>query len=176
MTILYDKANPYGKLNIDELENFEKLIKYRLPEDYRHYLLNFNGAEPINTVCHISDVEGETSLHNMFGIHNGPEYTKLELEFGDKNSTKKTGFLAFADDTFGNYFCLCLLAKKHGEVYFYDHERSNAKKIKTLVKIAESFNNFMTSLLSDKEYELNLAETDPEFYARLQHARANPQI
>ncbi|WLP94606.1 SMI1/KNR4 family protein [Psychrobacter sp. M13] len=176
MTALYKTANPYGKLSIDELEKFEKVIKYRLPEDYRHYLLNFNGAEPINTVCHISDAEGRTSVHNMLGIHDGPEYARLEPEFGDRNSTKKTGLLAFAYDEGGNYFCLCLLPKKYGEVYFYDHERSHAKKIKTLVKITNSFNEFIAPLISEEAHELILAETDPVFYARLQHARANPQI
>lgn len=176
MTVLYKTANPFGELSISELEKFEQLINYRLPDDYRHYLLNFNGAEPINTVCHVSDLEGATNLHTMLGIHNGPEYAKLELEFGDRNSTKKTGFLAFADDTFGNYFCLNLQRKKYGEVYFYNHESSHASKIKTLSKVADSFESFIESLISEEEYELSLSETDPEFYARLQHARANPQL
>lgn len=51
----YQKANPYGELSIKTLEDFEQIIQYRLPEYYRKYLLDFKGAEPINTVCNISE-------------------------------------------------------------------------------------------------------------------------
>ncbi len=176
METKYQKANPYGKLSIKTLEDFEQIIQYRLPEDYRKYLLNFNGAEPTNTVCSISDAEGETRIHGVLGIHDGPEYCRLESNFGDDNSTKKTGLLAFSDDAFGNYFCISLLPKHYGEVYFYDHESSYADDIDTLIKIADSFDCFIESLISEEEYENSLANTDPEFYARLQHAKNNPQI
>jgi hypothetical protein len=176
MPALYKTANPFGHLSSSELKNFEKLIGYRLPEDYRCYLLNFNGTEPVNTVFHISKAEGETSIHNMLGIHNGPEFAKLEPSFGDRNITRKVGLLAFADDTFGNYFCLNLQCKKYGEVYFYDHEASYANKIKTLIKVADGFDNFIESLISEEEYDRYLAETDPDFYARLQYLRNNPQF
>jgi len=176
MEIKYQKANPYGELSIKTLEDFEQIIQYRLPEDYRKYLLDFNGAEPINTVCSISDAEGETRIHSMLGIHDGPEYCRLESNFGDDNSTRKTGLLTFSDDTFGNYFCIYLLPKHYGGVYFYDHESSYADDIDTLIRIADSFDCFIESLTSEEEYENSLADTDPEFYARLQHARNNPQI
>ena len=47
METKYQEANPYGELSIKTLEGFEQVIQYRLPEDYRKYLINFNGAEPI---------------------------------------------------------------------------------------------------------------------------------
>ncbi len=172
----YQIANPFGEMSIKALENFEQEIQYRLPEDYRHYLLSFNGAEPINTVCNISDDEGTTRVHGMLGIHNGSEHLQLESNFGDNNSTKKTGLLAFAYDQAGNDFCICLLPKHYGEVYFYDHESSCADDIDTLIKLADSFDCFIKSLISEEEYESSLADTDSEFFARLQDARNNPQI
>lgn len=69
-----------------------------------------------------------------------------------------------------------MLPKHYGEVYFYDHESSYADDIDTLIKIADSFDCFIESLISEEEYENSLANTDPEFYARLQHAKNNPQI
>lgn len=176
METKYTTANPFGELGTKALEDFEQIIQYRLPEDYRKYLLDFNGAEPINTICSISDDEGETRIHGMLGIHDGPEYCRIESNFGDNNSTRKTGLLAFAYDQGGNDFCICLLPKHYGEVYFYDHESSYADDIVTLIKIADSFDCFIESLTSEEEYENSLADTDPEFYARLQHAKNNPQI
>ncbi len=48
METKYTTANPFGELGTKALEDFEQIIQYRLPEDYRKYLLDFNGAEPIN--------------------------------------------------------------------------------------------------------------------------------
>ncbi|GAF61086.1 MULTISPECIES: SMI1/KNR4 family protein [unclassified Psychrobacter] len=181
METKYTAANPFGELSTKVLKDFEQTIQYRLPEDYRKYLLNFNGAEPINTICNISEDEGITIIHGMLGIHDGPEYVQLESNFGDDNSTRKTGLLAFAYDEGGNNFCICLLPKQYGKVYFYDHESSYADDINTLIKIADSFDCFIESLTSREEYENSLEDTDPEFYARLQYARLqyaknNPQI
>lgn len=176
MTKLYESENIFGKLSTDDLEKFEEKINYKLPVSYRDYLLNFNGSKPLNTICHISETEGDTTLHTMFGIHDGPEFARLESSFGDSNSTKKTGLLAFADDTFGNYFCIHLLPKYYGEVYFYDHEASYANKVKTLIKVADNFDDFINMLISESEHDKRLAESDPEFYARLQYAKNNPQI
>ena len=173
METKYTTANPFGELSTKALEDFEQIIQYRLPEDYRKYLLSFNGAEPINTVCSISDDEGETSIH---GMHDCPKYCRIESNFGDDNSTKKTGLLAFAYEQGGNDFCICLQPKLYGEIYFYDHESSYVDDIDTLIKIADSFDCFIESLTSKEEYENSLADTDPEFYARLQHAKNNPQI
>ena len=175
MKILYEAPNPFGKLNLDELEKFEQIINYRLPEDYRNYLLNFNGAKPINTVCNISDTEGETSLHDMLGIHDGPYFAKLEPVFGDNNITRENGLIAFANDQGGNYFCICLRPEHYGEIYFYDHEVSYDNKIENLVKLENSFIKFIECLVSKEEYERNLAETHPEFYKRLQSISIDPQ-
>lgn len=176
MTNLYELDNVFGKLSIDDLNKFEEKINYRLPVSYRNYLLNFNGSKPLNTICHVSETEGNTTLHTMFGIHNGPESARLEPSFGDSNSIKTTGLLAFADDTFGNYFCIHLSNKYYGKVYFYDHESSCANKVKTLTKVADDFDDFINMLVSESDYDRRLAETDPEFYKRLQYAKNNPQL
>lgn len=172
----YKTANPFGKLDLKDLETFEKIINYRLPNDYRSYLLEFNGAEPINPYCTISNEEGEAKIHGMLGIHNGPEYVKLEPSFGDNNNTKNTGMLGFAYDEGGNYFCLCLKPDNYGEVYFYDHESSEANKIDTLVKVTDSFDKFIASLFSEEEFMRRLAENYPEIYERLMRISNDPSI
>lgn len=91
-------------------------------------------------------------------------------------SRKISGLLAIAYYQGGNDFCICLLPKQYGEVYFYDHESSYADDIDTLIKIADSFDYFIEPLTSKEEYENNLADTHPEFYAKLQDAKNNPQI
>ncbi|STZ08726.1 Uncharacterised protein [Moraxella caprae] len=63
-----------------------------MPEDYKEYLLNFNGAKPINKICRLNN--DETSIHHMYGLHN-IQHCLINV---------KDGKLFFADDSFGSEF------------------------------------------------------------------------
>ena len=99
----FENPNPSDKCDIIEVENFEKEFSIKIPEDYRNYLCNFNGAKPINTICSLGE-NGETTVHHMYGLHSNKTY-RLRIE---------KGMLVFADDTFGNKFAINVI---NGENY-----------------------------------------------------------
>lgn len=157
---MFHEPNPFGSCNMVQIEYFERKFSIKIPEDYKDYLINFNGAKPINTICALNDND-ETSIHHMYGLHN-IEYCSINV---------KDGKLFFADDSFGNYFSINLNKVEHyGFIYFINHETGEP----TL--ICQSFNKFITSLIAKDVYMENLKKEHPDIYARIQAFRANPQI
>ncbi|OBX82486.1 SMI1/KNR4 family protein [Moraxella nonliquefaciens] len=156
---MFHKPNPFGSCNMDKIESFERKFSIKIPEDYKEYLLNFNGAKPINKICRLNN--DETSIHHMYGLHN-IEYCSIDV---------KNRELFFADDSFGNLFFIDLTQKEeYGFVYFMDHETGKTTFIN------QSFNKFITSLIGEDVYMKNLKQEYPDIYARIQEFKANPQI
>ena len=78
-----EDSNKYGKLDDIKLFKFEKLINSRLPDDYRQFLIAHNGGKPSPSDFMISEEEGENSIHEFYGIHDGPDYASLEKSYRD---------------------------------------------------------------------------------------------
>lgn len=166
-SIFFEKPNPFGECNITQIEKFEKKFLIRIPEDYRNYLCNFNGAKPINTICSFNSNDG-TTVHHMYGLHSHEEY-RLRIE---------KDMLIFADDTFGNKFAINVTTgENYGSIYFIDTELIDTNfDSESVTKINKSFDDFISSLISEDMYMNNLREDNPEIYARIQELKNNPQI
>lgn len=158
---MFHRPNPFGSCDMDQIESFERKFAIKIPEDYKEYLLNFNGAKPINNICPLNDNDGETSIHHMYGLHN-IEYCSINV---------KNRELFFADDSFGNHFFIDLKqTEQYGCIYFVDHETGKT----TLIN--QSFDKFIASLIGEDDYMKNLKQEHPDIYARIQELKANPQI
>lgn len=163
----FEKPNPFGECNITQIETFEKKFSIRIPEDYREYLCNFNGAKPINTICSLGE-NGETTVHHMYGLHNNETY-RLKME---------KGMLVFADDSFGNKFTINVTNEEdYGFIYFIDSELTGTNfDSESAIKINKSFNEFISFLISEDTYIHNLIKENHEIYERIQNLKKNPQI
>ncbi len=73
MAVKIIHPNEYGSLKPEHLVLFEKKINARLPEDFRDYLLKYNGGKPVPNYYNLPSDKGEAShLHHFYGLHNGP--------------------------------------------------------------------------------------------------------
>lgn len=151
------EENPHGALDLATLVEFERKVGVSLPDSYREYLLAFNGGKYEKDVITISEAEGETRVHHMYGLHDGPRYAQL------RNARRIAGnlFLAICDDSFGNQFLLRLTGADAGAVYFLDHE---ARPEEGLMALAPGFNEFVARMKSDEDSMREFAERDPEGY------------
>lgn len=164
---IFEKPNPFGRCNKLQIDKFEKKSLIKIPEDYKDYLLKFNGSNPVNTICSLNDNDG-TTVHHMYGLHNCKEF-KIKLE---KN------MLIFADDSFGNKFAINIDdGENYGCIYFIDEELIDTEYAsESIMMINKSFTEFISSLISDDVYSNNLEKENPEIYARIQEFKKNPQI
>jgi len=139
-------SNKYGATSERQISEFEKLIKIRLPGQYRSYLLSHNGAVPNKTTYDFDDTS--SNIHCMYGLNGGPEYQELTSCLHVFEGRIANGYVAIGSDGLGNQICIGLRGNARGGIYFWDHEKEHSVvfKRRNLTKISDSFNEFISSL------------------------------
>ena len=131
-------------LDDERLVTLENMLGVTLPQDYRDYLLEYNGRGFEKNTFEV--FEGEYSIvHHVYRISNDNDYFDLINSYKrGKNIDHEKGrkFLIIADDNVGNYIILSLAADSFGEIYFYDNDTISTK----CTKLAQSFSEFCSSL------------------------------
>jgi hypothetical protein len=115
----------------------EVMIGTRLPDDYRELLVTTNGGEPNPSGF------AQSRVHWFFAV------IEVQRRRSIMGARIPGDLLAIATDPFGNLICLGLDGSRHGQVYFWDHEREGEgaeEDRRDLELTAESFDAFMRSL------------------------------
>ena len=127
--------NSEQKLTIQELSEFEKEFKLKLPESYKKIMLENNGGSPEKEYFQ----GGSVYLDNI-------KYGKYPLEKSIKilNDVLPKGFFPFAD-YIGQSLCIDLNEDGYGKIYFFDETGE-------IELVANSFDEFMEELSDDNDY------------------------
>jgi hypothetical protein len=153
-------ANRYGPLTEERLGQLETRLKGRLPEDYRTFLLRYNGGRPTLSrfTFAVEGEEQESILEWLYAVHDQPyeepedwdpdsgelpPYFAQPLEevWAELRSEKpKAGVLPIGRDPGGNLVCLGYAGKRAGQVWLYDHETES------FVPLAGNFSDFLNGL------------------------------
>lgn len=140
------ESNRFGKLNEEQLSEFENQLQVTLPKDYRSFLLNHNGGCPVPD----TNKTPETDVRQILGLHNGESWASLQDHIDDYKGRIPSDTLPIAYDSLGNLFLLSLRKDTHGEVWFWDHEleaANNASEyFQNITKSANSFREFIENL------------------------------
>lgn len=137
-------SNEFGRLRQEKLEKFEKKLGTPLPEEYREYLLEHNGGSPTRIAIVLEgEKEPFTVVNQLFGIHEGPQYNRLDNTYEQLKQVLPADLLAIGDDPGGNILGIRIEGKEKGSIFFWNHENC-----KTL-KLAESFKSFLENLERD---------------------------
>jgi hypothetical protein len=140
-------SNEFGSIVLDRLTNFEETIGSILPEIYREFIIEHNGGIPDKRDFTISKSEGESGLHVVFGLHNGPEDARLDSQFNFNKKRLPKEVIPWASDPMGNYLCIGLTGEYRDSVLFWDHEQQTQDPaLHDLICINRSFSNFMDML------------------------------
>jgi hypothetical protein len=113
----------------------------QLPDDYRAFLLEFNGGTPTPNAFVIGG-QGESTLSVFFGLVEGDVYDLWSNALAAFEDMERT-MLAIGTDAGGNHLFLSLDGEKRGQVSFRDHERDAAHGV---FPIAASFTAFLDHL------------------------------
>lgn len=140
-------ANPFGALSQNRLEEFEKQIQSRLPQDYRDFLLQYNGGQPAPSFFWIVPEEDGSEVERFYGIHD-QTWHSLETYVGEQRYGIPSSLLPIADDGTSNFVCIDISTDHYGEVYFIDHELHEFDPGSTegITKLANAFSEFLRLL------------------------------
>ena len=133
-----------SKFDITNIENkvsgFEIHNNVRLPEQYRKFLLKYNGGDTPDTTFKMKARRKEDVM-TFYGLGVGVIKLDRHPYFIE---LMKNGFLSIAEDCFGNEYFIGVAKTNYGKIYFYDHERQS-------VELARNdFNSFVKSCKSEK--------------------------
>jgi len=152
-----DPEPPISESDIDVLEN---LMGYKLPSDYRQFLLDVNGGSPDGNWCfEFAEDRENYSNPNMGIIHyfcshsSKSSHSDLQLNWQGQIAMGFLGYVPIAFDPGGSGVVMSLRPDDYGCVYYADRNEysEEGKKITQIRrKSANSFTEFMESLeLSD---------------------------
>jgi hypothetical protein len=101
-----------------EIDAFEARIGWKLPADYRKFMLASNGGRPGPHVIR-EDRVGELRIARFFSI-GGAASSDLETEYRTMRERWPSWFIHIAVDTWGNRFCMALGEVGYGHIYLWD--------------------------------------------------------
>ena len=120
-----------------DVMHFEMGLAAVLPDDYRAFLLRFNGGSPEPSGFR----GGAEVLSGFFGFCQ--KHHCLLCNYYVHRQILPQGVIPIGDDPAGNLICLSVSKQTIGRVYFWDHEVGDASGLSDL---AESFTAFLESL------------------------------
>ncbi len=153
---------PNGKTDVVTINKFEEIIGKTLPDDYRNFLLTFNGGKPESNEFEIPDERNAAGVNLFYGILG-------KLEWGDLLFQRKAlldriphDVLPIGEASMGNAVCVSLQAATFGKVFFWDHEAEAGEgeiaTFSNLHLVGDSFEDFFAKL---KQFDINQVRLKP---------------
>jgi len=124
-----------------DVTHFEMAIAARLPDDYRDFLLRYNGGYPSPNGFR----GGEEVLNHFFGLWQ--KHADLNYELLAHRGFIPEGMIPIASDPFGNAILLEVTRPNRGRIWFWDHERSG-EPAQAVSLLADTFTKFVESLVA----------------------------
>ena len=120
-----------------------------LPDQYRRFLLDFNGGTPTPDTVDIKDLPGASAdVQIFFGIGRSVESSDLEWNLATLAERLEEGLLPIASDSGGSVFCLSLQGRGRGAVLYCDLQSvfANFGANPKLYPVASEFEAFLKNL------------------------------
>lgn len=121
-------SKPYGRIvdskhpSIDEsvIDAYESRTGINLPDEYRKFLLLYNGGIPTPQHADIPKTKHSVLVDYLYGIL--PKRSRCDLEYEAERMSEHlpTGFIVIGHDPGGNAYLLATKGKERGRVYFWD--------------------------------------------------------
>jgi len=144
----FEDSNRHGILRPEVLANYIQANKINLPEDYQQYLLAHNGGIPKPKDFLISEKEGGSGIHVMYGLNNGSNWQSLKENRLTFQRRMPSSVTPIGCDDFGNQIVICCNGKHRESVWFWDHEQEASwyRRWSNIIQIAGSWTEFLDTL------------------------------
>ncbi|MFJ1408518.1 SMI1/KNR4 family protein [Capnocytophaga canimorsus] len=132
------------KLTLADMDDFERKIGLKLPQDFKEHYLKFNGGYP--------SFEYVKGLRNIFTINgfDSIKYGVLPIEklIDDfrESGVDFNNKIPFANDNGDNIFLISLDDSDYGKIYIIEAE---FLEYKNYILVSESFTDFLNSFFNE---------------------------
>jgi len=109
----------YKPLSESDIDKIEKKYKTRLSEDFKTLVGEF-GVSRFSGMMSIKSGNNEYPLSVILGGGKGSYSISEYIEVYEDRLPE--GLLSFAEDEFGNLFCIGLSKMTNGKIYYWHHE------------------------------------------------------
>ncbi|MBC2163881.1 SMI1/KNR4 family protein [Listeria booriae] len=128
------------------IEDFEQRYNLKLAEDYKKFLLDFNGGYADPNVFKISEEQGESALNTLYGLGIDDEYDELGSVYESLDGIIPSDFISIADDSGGNQICLGVDDDYFGKVFVWIHDMEIEEDMDNMFLLADDFKLFLDEL------------------------------
>jgi ankyrin repeat protein len=138
------------KITIKDLDKFERKNKITFPEDYKKFLLKFNGGypEPNFYLCGEGFGINTKFKEQKEEVVQIVDFTGLDGSFLASDIVPKNIF-TIGEDNAGNYFCISVAGDDKGNIYFCNHGDCDEGPYSNLYLLANRFDDFLNGLQED---------------------------
>jgi hypothetical protein len=165
---------PNEKVALKAIEAFEANIAKKLPNDYKMFLLEFNGGEPESNEFSVPKAKTGSSVRMFYGLIDKHKEGDLFHEHKIMFDRVPANFLPIGGDSCGNCICLSLHSDTFGQVFFWDHEleadEGEPATFSNLFRIGNSFTEFFENL---KQFDVSQVKLKP---GQVKKAWINPDF
>lgn len=127
----------------DDLSNYENTHGISFPQEYRNFLLKYNGGETPKTNFRLSGVSSDlASFYELWDDGKGMELHEIEFLVP---AFLKDYMFPIASNAFGDNIFICVGGQEYGKIFFCYHDRS-----KRYIKLADNFLAFIQKCKSKK--------------------------
>jgi hypothetical protein len=139
------------KLTDADLEEVENLLGISFTSDFKNHYIKYNGGYPVTSFFLWPD-GAKTRINHFFSIkYKG--FSQLEDAYDNLFITEQilpVGFLPFASDDGGDFFCISTLPDSYNQVFFCDMHHYDPEVIEEYItQIAKSFKDFIENLVDE---------------------------
>ena len=127
-----------------EIEAFEQKHRFTFPDQYRSFLLKYNGGYTPKTSFKVG--RNESDIRGLIGLGAAEKYYNYAYHetFISMDEHLANGFLPIAENSFGDSVLLGLAPHNEGKIYFYYHDRP-----KKYIELAKDFMTFVKKCKSE---------------------------
>lgn len=135
----------YGKLNEEDLIKFQNEINFELPDDYKNFLINFNGGVPEErySTFMVDSINQEIGLQVLYGLN---LEDGLDLrEWYDEYQDDLLPNCIMIGHGLGFGFIILMNSPEKSGVYFWDNtfELGESSEDENVYKISDTFKKFL---------------------------------
>lgn len=134
--------------SIKDISNYEKQLNLVFSDEFKNFLLKYNGGYPYPDTFIINEEQGNDCVDLFFGIQDGDRFDLLNVYQKWKNRIIH-GFIPIAEDPGGNLILLNCAGNDEG-IYFWDHEFESLEdtppNMRNMSLISTSFEAFFNGL------------------------------
>lgn len=141
--------NSFGGASLEAIKNFEKSIGFSLPEDYKQFLIEYNGgtARVRYSTFKVEELNENIPLDVLYGL--GVEKKQLDLQkVNDEYIDDMLPNCIIIGDDPGAGMIVLINDDDYEGVYYWDHSFhfAQSSEEENIYKVADSFKAFIDGL------------------------------